>query len=204
MADNIIEYLKENHAKGHSFDELAKQLIKSGHKKTEVIRAIESLTTGNELLENKLGDLAEKSVKTSSIAEGVVQGDVGSLLVGTTVGATAAAKGAQLAASLLKTEDEKATITTKKSQIEIIKLIQAYVEREGSYQDTTEKQGLQVITGTVGGGLGGLNPVFVTFVLEPIEKGQTKIHIGTKAKEGLIKQNSAKKALKKIAAYLNS
>ena len=56
------------------------------------------------------------------------------------------------------------------------------------------------VTGVVGSGFFNMNPVCLTVLLEPIDENQTRARVRGTAKEGLIPQNSAAKAIARLFA----
>ena len=58
----------------------------------------------------------------------------------------------------------------------------------------------RTVTGVVGSGFFNMNPVCLTVVLEPIDESQTRARVRGVAKEGLIPQHSAAKAIARLFA----
>ncbi len=107
----------------------------------------------------------------------------------------AAASGARWSAKRLKTETavDRRALSVEQARAAVIRLSEALREC------TTETEGAAtVLRGVVGSGFGGMNPAVVVAL---VDTDAGAVTIAAHAKEGLIKQGTAKKA---VAALLES
>jgi len=102
--------------------------------------------------------------------------------------------GAAWSARRLKTETAHQIIDFDPNQSD--RAVHALTEMLGTRPETDPESGETHFRGVVGAGFGNLNPAYVLAVVAPAKGG---IGVAAYAKEGLIKQHTARKAVVKVA-----
>ena len=119
--------------------------------------------------------------------------DVGHAAAGGLGAASGAAAGARWSARRLRTETAASRIDLGGADPEAVAARLAAALAAAPERD--EESGRVVVRGVVGSGFGGLNPAYV---LAGIDSAGGVVSIATYAKEGLIKQHTAEKALQRL------
>jgi len=116
----------------------------------------------------------------------------------------AAAIGAEMAARTLKEEMYETVLEVGQPLAAVKALIQGAIVqgRNGRLIKQYDGKGFAVISGTLGSGFLNMNPAVIISVLKPRGEHATIVLIKGYAKEGLIKQHTARKAVEKITAAL--
>lgn len=140
---------------------------------------------------------------------GRISGAIGGLMGGSPAGVIAAAwgagGGAYFAAKYLPTEQYKETIQINKEPIGVAQLIFKVISKVGKIKNDNEfKSENPTFFALVGSGAFGLNPCLVSFEMTEVTDSYVKVEVIGAAKEGLIKQNTSKKAVAKVMTALRS
>lgn len=129
-------------------------------------------------------------------------GALGGGIGGGITGVLGGALGAGLAAKILPTVDFKYTVTYKgPSESAIRSAFMAIVTSEGFRKMLHPDASFDtpVFSAVLGSGALNMNPAVVCVVIEGVDEANTNIYISGSAKEGLIKQRTAEKAVMRIA-----
>jgi hypothetical protein len=157
----------------------------------------------NKILDKELGKLGEKAGRVGGAVGGIAGRSAVGAVGGSLGGAVGGRKGATLAASLLPTESKKEKLVVNKTTKEVSAIIQGFFKTRGTIKKVKTEKKVKIIEGVIGSGFLNMNPSFITIVLHPISLHKTEVHIGASAKEGLIKQNTAVKAIEEVKGYLH-
>lgn len=111
--------------------------------------------------------------------------------------------GGVLGAHLLKTDEVHDMIHIAKDLKESMELVTYYFKECGKLIDASEYSEVPIVSACVGSGFGNLNPAVlcVEFVVQP--DNSTILYITGYAKEGLIKQKTAIKAIERLKHSLS-
>jgi hypothetical protein len=115
--------------------------------------------------------------------------------------------GSRFTARFLKTVSQEAELTLHLPLSAAAERVQDVLTamQHPIIQDSLESMtGQNKITAIAGGGIGNLNPVVITVKLTAHGGRSTAVKIRTAAKEGLIRQRSAEKAMKKFVGMLRA
>jgi len=108
--------------------------------------------------------------------------------------------GARWAASKLKTFEHRETFIDDKPINKSIEYSMLLLSDMGEILNPPDDFSEPVLAAVVGSGSLNLNPTIVIMQFSIINENRTEIHITASAKEGLIKQKSSEKAVKRIIA----
>ncbi len=136
-------------------------------------------SNAEKILEEELGKIAELAVSEKSVKKG-------------------AREGAIIAAKLLPTENKKHGFIVSNNIKDAGNKIKEILKSDGTLLSSTAKKGKGIIKGVIKAGFSNMNPCHLTMVLTSVSSKQTRISIEASAKEGLIKQNTAIEAIKRI------
>jgi hypothetical protein len=147
-----------------------------------------------------LADLGRDAGSIGGAAGGAVSGVAGAGRAGGIGGGRGGSRGAAWAARRLKTETAVDTRYFDPSQtpavlVALSQALHAQLDPPGRASD-----GTVVLRGVVGSGVAGLNPAYVIAV---VEAAVGQVSIAAHAKEGLIKQHTAQKAVRQLLATLS-
>ena len=110
--------------------------------------------------------------------------------------------GGRLGAKLLSSDTYETSSTVVAELPTVISTITTFLNNEGKLLGTQEVSGTFEVKGLVGSGFSNMNPTILAISIG--QEAQNKVHVtirGT-AKEGLVKQHSAEKAVLRIVQYL--
>lgn len=129
---------------------------------------------------------------------GALGGGIGAGLAGALGGAL----GAGLTAKILPTVDYQYCVTYKGPLDHAVRAAYGAIIASEGYRkmiNTDAHFDLPVFSAIIGSGALNMNPAVVCVVVEGMDEANTNIHISGSAKEGLIKQRTAEKAVMRIA-----
>ena len=106
--------------------------------------------------------------------------------------------GTKWAASKLKTIEYRESFVDVNPISKSIEFSMLLLSDMGEILNPPDDFSEPILTAVVGSGSMGLNPTIVFMQFVVIDENQTEIHITASAKEGLIKQKSSEKAVKRI------
>ena len=121
-------------------------------------------------------------------------------LGGALVGDSGGPAGAAWAAKRLKTETaaDIRRFDPRRSD-DVLASLSQLLECSPEHQQADDQGGTATLRGVIGSGFGGMNP---TYVLAVVDTSGGSVSIAAHAKEGLIKQRSAEKAVQRVVAEL--
>ena len=134
-------------------------------------------------------------------------GGFGGFIGGGVAGATGGAIGAKIGASMLPTVTYQHSLIYMSSLENAIKAVNNSIVTSGGYKkmlDADKNSQIPMFSAIIGSGLLNLNPAVVCVTVEYINETRVNICITGHAKEGLIKQKTAQKAVLRIAENLES
>jgi hypothetical protein len=113
--------------------------------------------------------------------------------------------GASLAARFLPTERHQLELDLHADPQTVLRKAYALLSSAGRVSDSREVSASPNpgISGVVGSGFLNMNPAVVHMEIVAIESGRCRVLLTGAAKEGLIKQRTAEKAVNRLAAALN-
>ena len=117
----------------------------------------------------------------------------------------AAAIGAQMAARTLKEEMYQTVAEVGRALPAVKAMIRSTIlqGRNGKIVKAYDGKGFSVLSGVMGSGFFNMNPAVIIAILKPAKTGATIVLLKGYAKEGMIKQHSAQKAVQKIMTAIN-
>jgi hypothetical protein len=120
-------------------------------------------------------------------------------------GAAGGYLGASLAARFLPTERYQLELDLHADPQTVLRKAYALLSSAGRVSDSHEfpASPYPAVSGVVGSGFLNLNPAVVHMEIVAIESGRCRVLLTGAAKEGLIKQRTAEKAVNRLAAALN-
>ena len=152
----------------------------------------------NDILEKQLGKLGARA--------GAIGGFAGGGLLSSLGGALGGYAGPKWMASRLRTIEYKESMELScppekaiKNATSVLVTMPHFIE----WLHDADQSAVPFLAALVGSGFGGMNPTVVCLEFIPIDDGNTNVHIAAKAKEGLINQKSAEKAVKNIRKLLH-
>jgi hypothetical protein len=153
------------------------------------------MTTGtDDLLAQELGKLGELSGR---IGDDLLQAATGGKSKGSS--GFAGSLGARFAAQFLPTESVTRTLNFDLSPDYLLRIGYSVLTKLGSIQsDTSETRLYPLLRAVIGSGFMNQNPTVVYFEILSSTKEKSTLTLTAAAKEGLIKQRSAEKALTRV------
>ena len=152
--------------------------------------------TKNLILVNQLGKLSNENndfiVKSVKAVTGNDISSVASLI------SKSSKFGTKWSASKLKTIEYQESFIDEKTLAKSIEYSLLLLSDMGEILNPPDNFSEPILTAVVGSGSMDLNPTIVFMQFIAIDEEQTEIHITASAKEGLIKQKSSEKAVRKI------
>lgn len=143
--------------------------------------------------------LSEKSER--NLADHELVEKLGEL--GGAVARSRGALGVSFAASVLKTDVVHDTIYIAKDLKESMELVTCYFKEHGELIDTSEYSDVPIVSACVGSGCWNLNPAVLCVEFLVQSDNSTLLNITGYAKEGLIKQKTAIKAIEGLKHSLS-
>ncbi|QMV39860.1 hypothetical protein [Cohnella cholangitidis] len=145
----------------------------------------------NHILEKQLGKIGAASSR------------IGSVFTGNSIGASLAGRlGAEWAAKKLRTIDYKSTLLYERDAKTAIQHAYQLLSRMGKMIDASDHSDNPLLSALIGSGFGNMNPTIIGLEFIPVDSHSTEIHLYASAKEGLIKQKSAEKAVTRMMNLL--
>lgn len=152
-------------------------------------------------------DQAEKIIKTELARLGSISGGVGGLaggFVGSAAGAVGGGLGAAWAQQFLPTESVTRILGAARQPEEVLGAVLTVFRKLGKILDNQEEENRgPCLFAVVGSGFFRLNPTAVSLEIVDVAESETIVRLSAHAKEGLIKQKSAPKAIARIMDALN-
>jgi hypothetical protein len=127
-------------------------------------------------------------------------GALGGLLGGGVAGAAGGAVGASFAARFLPTERYQHQVTISQDAPTVLGKVAAFFASEGRIADEIEagSSPYPKISGVLGSGFLKMNPALVHVEVVSVDDDSCTLFVSGAAKEGLIKQQSAQKAVHRV------
>lgn len=146
--------------------------------------------------------ILEKEIAKAGYKGGVIGGFIGGGLFSAISGGLGGKMGASWAASKLKTDEVHDTISLSKDMKDSIAFVLQALSAMGTIMDASQYSDYPVISACCGSGYGNMNPAVLCVEFIQNGNGQTDLHISGYAKEGLIKQKTAIKAITRLKEML--
>ena len=144
----------------------------------------------SKFLEKELGKVGQKS--------GSLGGFLGAGLLGAIGGSVAGKLGASWAASKLPTDEVHDDVILKDNlQNSMVKVLNS-LSSMGTITESSQYTDYPVISAVCGSGAFNMNPAVLCVEFVEVNETETKLFISGYAKEGLIKQRTAIKAINKL------
>ncbi len=110
--------------------------------------------------------------------------------------------GGRLGAKMARTERADGFFRCSGDRKDLLLLLYAWFAKNGRLAGETDPHGSQVM-GVLRGGLMAMNPVVLRVSLREMEEGAVEAHVEAFAKEGLLSQHTAEKAVTRFAEDLS-
>lgn len=123
-------------------------------------------------------------------------------IIGAAVGVRPLGSGASWVASKLPTGTVREVITVADPAKIALEKVYKLLKKSGEIIDSKKKQKFPTLKAVVGSGFFNLNPTIVHLEIRPTKGGATELYLEASAKEGLLPQHSAEKAIKRIKQAL--
>jgi len=150
----------------------------------------------NKVLEKELGKVGLKS--------GVIGGFIGGGLLSAIGGAAGGRLGASWAASKLPTDEVHDKIVLQKNLTTSMTTVVQALSSMGTIIDASQYTDYPVVSACCGSGFANMNPAVLCVEFVQSDNAETDLYISGYAKEGLIKQKTAIKAIEKLKSILKS
>jgi hypothetical protein len=150
----------------------------------------------DDVLARELGKIGERGAKLGELLSG--QPEVGK------AGALGGSIGAQFAAKLLPTESYSQKLALNISQERALKLGYSVLTKLGQLQTDDNKPPYPLLKAIIQSGFLNMNPTVVYLEILDGDSQRCEVTITGAAKEGLIKQQTAEKAVRRVASALSS
>ena len=133
-------------------------------------------------------------------------GALGGRIGGGAAGALGGSLGAGLAARFLPSEQCRKEVTVSLDAVRVLTELAFFLHREGRLADEREAgtSPYPKMSGVLGSGFFKLNPTVVHVEVIGVDDHACTLLVSGAAKEGLIRQRSAEKAVGRIVAFLES
>ena len=131
-------------------------------------------------------------------------GSLGGKIGGGTAGTLGGSSGASFAARFLPTEQYRLQVTISRDIATVLTELASFFASEGRIADDHELGTSQFpkISGILGSGFLNMNPTVVHVEVMGLDNDSCILQVSGAAKEGLIKQQSAEKAVGRIVKFL--
>ena len=150
----------------------------------------------DKVLEKELGKVGFKS--------GALGGFMGGGLLSAISGGFGGKLGASWAASKLKTDEVHDKVSLQKNLTTSMTIVIRALSSMGTIIDVSQYTNYHVVSACCGSGFANMNPAVICVEFVQIGKAQTDLHISGYAKEGLIKQKTAIKAISKLKVMISN
>lgn len=133
-------------------------------------------------------------------------GSLGGKIVGGVTGGIGGSLGASFTARFLPTEQYQQQLRISKDVTTVLTKLASFLEIEGRIANDSEAGTSQYpkISGILGSGFLKMNPTMIHVEVIVAEKDSCLLLVSGAAKEGLIKQRSAQKAVNRIVDFLET
>lgn len=133
-------------------------------------------------------------------------GSLGGKIGGGAAGAFGGSLGASLAARFLSTEQYQQQVSVSRDVATILAQLYSFFATQGRIADERGASTSQFpkISSVVGSGFLRMNPTVVHVEVVFVDKGSCTLLVSGAAKEGLIKQRSAEKAVNRVVGFLRT
>ncbi|MGL1933236.1 MAG: hypothetical protein OCC45_15990 [Desulfotalea sp.] len=133
-------------------------------------------------------------------------GSLGGKICGGGVGATGGSLGASLAARFLPTEQYQQQVSISQDVATTLTKLASFLAIEGRVANDSEAGTSQYpkVSGILGSGFFKMNPTMVHVEVIVVEDDTCLLLVSGAAKEGLIKQRSAQKAVNRIVEFIGT
>jgi hypothetical protein len=148
--------------------------------------------------------LARELAKIGAVG-GSIGGSIGAGLFGSITSAAGGAAGAAFAAHFLPTETYTRDHVMQSPASAALPIVTTVLSSLGQFQDNADESAPNpTVTAIIGSGFFNMNPCLVTVEITAHDAHQTCLVIAGAAKEGLIKQRTAEKAVVRVIEALKS
>ncbi|MBN1912690.1 MAG: hypothetical protein JW818_23410 [Pirellulales bacterium] len=133
-------------------------------------------------------------------------GELGGRIGGGAAGAIGGAMGAKFAAKFLPTEQHRHEMTVGRDVAAVLTAVTSFLAKEGRIADDAEAgtSTCPKISAILKSGFLQMNPTLVHVEVIAAEANACTLLVSAAAKEGLIKQHSAEKAVRRVVAFLET
>ena len=133
-------------------------------------------------------------------------GSLGGKIGGGAAGALGGSLGARLAARYLPTEQYQQQVSVSRDVATVLTQLCSFLTTKGRIADEREAGTSQFpkISSVIGSGFLKMNPTVVHVEVVGVDKGTCMLLVSGAAKEGLIKQRSAEKAVSQVVEFLRT
>jgi len=145
-------------------------------------------------------DIDEDAILARELAR---VGAVGGFAGGLVPGAIGGYLGGKLAARYLPTETFNTSLHVPADASETLHAAFQVLQRLGRIStDAADDSPLPRLSAVIGSGALGMNPTIIVITVSPVSDSESSVVIAGAAKEGLIKQHSAERAVKRVTEML--
>jgi hypothetical protein len=157
----------------------------------------------DEILARELAKIGKRSGMIGGAIGGAMGGPLAGA-IGSVVAGAAAASGARSAARFLPTEQHQQHITLSMNAQTALSRVFSFLTNVGRIATDTEVGTSQYprVSGIMGSGSFNLNPTLVHVEIVSVSDNSCTLLVTGSAKEGLIKQRSAQKAVNRVLEHL--
>jgi len=133
-------------------------------------------------------------------------GALGGMIGGGAAGAVGGSSGASFAARFLPTEHHQQQVNVARDVTTTLTRLASFLTNEGRIADDSEAGPSQYakVSGVLGSGFLKMNPTLVHVEVIGVGNDSCTLLVSGAAKEGLVKQHSAQKAVKRIVEFLGT
>ena len=133
-------------------------------------------------------------------------GLLGGAIGGGAAGAMGGSLGASFAARFLPTEQYQQQVRVSRDAATVFTQLYFFLTKQGRIADEREAGASQFpkISSVIGSGFLKMNPTVVHVEVVGVDKGSCMLLVSGAAKEGLIKQRSAEKAVSRVVEFLRA
>lgn len=157
----------------------------------------------DDILERELGKVGQKGGALGGFLGAGLLGSIGSTVGGVIGGAIGGKLGATWAASKLPIDEVHEEVILEQNLTSSIMEVLNSLDSMGTIIDSSNYTEYPVISAVCGSGFGKMNPAVICVEFVEISKSKTNLYISAYAKEGVIKQKTAIKAIKRFKYLIN-
>lgn len=162
------------------------------------------ISSGQGLVDIKNDNILEREVGKAGSKGGAIGGFIGGGLLSAISGSYGGNLGAIWAANNMKTDEVHDKITLQKDLTTSMKAVSNALSSMGTIIDASQYTEHLVVSACCGSGFFNMNPAIICVEFLQIGNAQMELYVSGYAKEGLIKQKTAIKAIKKLKAIISN